>query len=307
VTYWWTIITAAEDRLTTEPRTFVYADNRFDWQTLSDGIVNVHWYRGDLKVAQLALDVAVAGLNRARQDIDTHVFHRPIDIYLYASTSDLSAALAAGMDSGTEALTLYETNVILVSFGPEGVNIPKLERVLPHEVTHALIHEATQSDHDHVPRWLSEGLATSVEYAFVPDPDAPSLLKQAIQEGEWLPLDTLCAAFPRDPAHSRLAYAQSASLVDYIRDRYGRQDLRDLVAAYADGATCEGGVNRVLDSTLSRLEAQWLTSLEPGSRWARLFRDAAPWLILLASFATLLIFFVWPAYGQSGDSRASPQ
>lgn len=287
VTYWWTITNDTGEVLTTEPQAFPYTDNRFDWQVATDGIVNVYWYRGDAQVAQQAVDAAVAGLDRARLDIEVHSLRKPVDIYLYADPDALRPALPAGLPSGAEALTLYETNVILIPFGPEAGNLPHLARILPHEVTHVLLHEATQSDFDHIPRWLSEGLATSVEYAFTPDPDTRTLLQEASQTGQTIELDTLCAAFPPDPASARLAYAESASMIDDIRNIHGRQALRDLVAAYADGATCEGGVQRVLGISLDQLEASWLDRLAPQGRWAVFWKEGGPWMVILIMFVSL--------------------
>jgi hypothetical protein len=292
VTYWWTIVSAADARLATEPQSFVYADNRFDWQTVSDGVVNVRWYRGDLQVAQNALDVAAAGLDRARQDVSVDALLQPIDVYLYANADDMRAALSADTPPGVEAQTLYETSVILVAVAPEQANIPRLRRILPHEVTHALIHEVTQSEFDSVPLWFSEGIATSVEHAFAPDPDAQSLFAQAVQERDLIPLDTLCATFPYDLGQARLAYVQSGSLIDYMRDMYGRQALRGLAAAYADGATCEGGVQRVLGVSLTGLQAQWIDNLAPRSSWAVMWEENRAWLILLVLFAVLPLLFI---------------
>jgi len=294
VTYWWTIDSMADARLTTEPQTFAYADNRFDWQILAQNVVTIHWYRGDMQAAQKALDIAISGLDRARQDIDVSATSQPIDVYLYENTDDMQAAMPAGTPAETEALTLYETSVILVASGLQEANVVDLQRILPHEVTHALIHEVTQSDYDSVPLWLSEGLATSVQYTFSPDPDAQLLMQEAARDQTLISLDTLCAVFPQSPARARLAYAESASVIGYIRDRYGRRALRDLVAAYGDGATCEGGVERVLSLSLDRLQAQWSQGLAPQSGWRLFWQDSGAWVILLALLFLVLLTFVIP-------------
>jgi hypothetical protein len=293
----------ADARLTTEPQTFAYADNRFEWQTLSQSVVTIHWYRGDMRVAQKALDAAITGLDRARQDIDINATRQPIDVYLYESADDMQAALPAGTPTGTEALTLYETSVILAASGLQEANVLDLQRILPHEVTHALVHEATQSDFDSVPLWLSEGLATSVQYTFAPDPDAQLLMKDAARDQALISLDTLCAAFPQSPARARLAYAESASVIGYIRDRYGRRALRDLVAAYGDGATCEGGVQRVLSLSLDRLQAQWSQSLAPQSGWRTFWKDSGAWAILLLLSLLFVVPFVIPVRGRMAHPK----
>ena len=298
LSYWWTIADATQARTVTEPQQFLYADDRFDWQTRSEESINVHWYDGDIQVAQQALDVAAEGMRRARQDIQVGAV-QPVDIYFYANMDDLALALPPNTPSDMEALTLNEMNVILVSFSPEATHIPALQRVLPHEVTHALIHKATQSDTDHVPMWLAEGLATSVQYTFAPDPDAQDLVQETARQPGTISLQDMCATFPGNPADARLAYAKSASVIDFIRDRYGRQGLRDLVAAYVDGASCEGGVYRVLGTTLDGLEAKWQASLAPQGALASFWEHSGAYLILILVIALPLLVFILPSRARS--------
>jgi hypothetical protein len=109
---------------------------------------------------------------------------------------------------------------------------------------------------------------------------------------ELIELNTLCAAFPREWAKARLAYVESASVIDHIRDMHGRQALRDLVAAYADGATCDGGVQRVLGFSVDRLEMSWRESLAPRGSWARFWESNGSWVILVVLFAALPLLFL---------------
>lgn len=287
LTYWWTIEDTAGAQHTTEPQSFAYVDNRFDWQRLDREGVTVSWYSGDLVVAQQVLDVGVEAMARAREDVPVEQLMKSIDIYLYAHVDDLNLALPAGLPLGADALTLYETNVILVPLGPLAENTPSLRRVVPHEVTHALIHEATTSDFDQIPVWLTEGLAGSVEHTFAPDPGTRLVLERALADGSVLPLNTLCAAFPEDWSAARLAYAESASVVGYIRDVYGRQALRALVAAYADGATCEGGVQRALGFSLDHLDRTWREYTAPQGAWRRFWAHNGAWVLLLVMLAVL--------------------
>ncbi|MBN1579091.1 MAG: hypothetical protein JXA89_00195 [Anaerolineae bacterium] len=295
VSYWWTIQDVAGEQLITEPKTFTYLDNRFDWDMRQEGAIRLHWYQGELAIAQQALNTSLAGLERARQDIPVGEITRPIDIYLYADHRDLQVALPGPLLVGEEARTLYETNVILVSFSPQAENIPRLQRVLPHEITHTLIHEATRNDFARIPFWLTEGLATSVEYAFMPDPNAQQLIQDVIENDDVIPFSTLCAAFPASQERARLAYAQSASLIGFIRDTQGRQKLHDLLAAYADGATCEGGVQRVLARSLDRLESDWIESLAPRSKLGVFWDENGAWVILFFVLVGFPAFFLIPA------------
>ena len=282
VTYWWTLVDANGASLTTEPRSFDYVDDRFAWQTLQHDGVILHWYAGELEIAQQALSVAQQALSRAGHDLSLQTVQRAVRIYLYASAADLGPALPAGLPAGADALTLYESDVVLVPFAPVQANIPALRRTLPHEVTHALVYGLAQEGHGRVPLWVSEGLATSIEYAFAPDPDAQDMLDQALAGQRVLPLRVLCAEFPGDWEAAQLAYVESASVIDYVRDLYGREALHDLVAAYADGATCDGGVQRVLGTSLDRLQMAWREREAPRGPWATFWERSGAWVILVA-------------------------
>lgn len=285
VSYWWTIVDLMGARLVTDPQQFLYTDDRFDWQVLSQDGVNLHWYQGQTKVAQQALQATLDGLAGAEEalGLPRPAENADINVYLYANSQDLGLSLPPGTPSDVEALTLREMNVILTSFGPEPAYIPDLKRVLAHEAAHVYIHAVVPDAP--VPLWLNEGLATSVQHAVAPDPDARSLLEQAAHDGTLRSLLQLCASFPTGAAEARLAYAQSASVIDLIQDRYGRRRLRQLFAAYGDGATCEGGVYRVLGVSLEGLEAQWRASLVPQSPWAYFWERNGAYLALIGVLA----------------------
>ncbi len=114
-------------------------------------------------------------------------------------------------------------------------------------------------------------------------------MTEALAEGRLLPLEALCAPFPPDEEAARLAYAQSASVVRYLREEYGNQSIRELMAAYAEGFGCEEGVNRVLGVGLHGLDSAWrahVTSQEPV---AVALTDSAPWLALWLLTALLAL------------------
>ena len=326
VSYWWTIVDLMGTRLVTEPLQFLYTDDRFPWQELpSDGEpvwageagIRLHWYQGDVEVAQQALNATRDGLALAEEMLGKPRPDDgpPIEVYLYASADDLASSLPPGTPPDVEALTLHELNVILTSFGPEAAYIPDLQRVLAHEATHTYLHAVLRSMRGPtqevggepaaytgggsavLPLWLEEGLATSVQHAVAPDPDARTLLEMAARDNALHSLVNLCAAFPPDPAEARLAYAQSASVIDFIQARYGRRRLRQLFDAYVDGATCEGGVYRVLGVSLEGLEAQWraeLTDSVPADLWS-VSRGAGFWT-RNGAYLALIVVLALPTF-----------
>lgn len=293
VSFWWQIEDAAGNTLTTDPQQFEYTDNRFQWEQLgpstgsghrAEGII-VHWIegRGDPAFGQAALDIAQASVEEINAELRAPV-PESIDIYIYDTQQNLEAAMAlTGRDwAGGQARP--ELGVIVVAIPHEQGHTSRMNRYIPHEITHLLVYQlVTPASYRYVPEWLDEGLATANER--LPEPDYALALEEAREEGRLIPLEDLCVPFSPDRSTALLAYAQSGSLVQFIREQYGAEGIRALLAAYANGAGCAGGAQEALSVSLSGLETAWRTSLEPKSPWQVWLEQigvwAGLWLLML--------------------------
>jgi hypothetical protein len=105
------------------------------------------------------------------------------------------------------------------------------------------------------------------------------------------------------PAHdAALAYAQSASVVHYIAERYGASQLSALVAAYANGLSCDEGVRLALGISLSELENQWLRNLA-STRADTMSHDNTPLSYVAVWIMSLLLALLFIAPQPSNNLR----
>lgn len=278
VSWWWEVRDAAGTVLTTEPESFRYTDNRFEWHTTADGRVRLHTVVDSPQYVQTALEVAQTSLPRVESELQATPLEQ-VDLYLYPSIEDLRAALEMAGRNWAGGQARPELGVILVAIPDDNRTLSRMERDIPHELTHLVVYSVVGPEgYRHVPAWLDEGLATASELR--PDPTLEVVLDQARAEGRLLPLTALCPPFPTDQESALLAYAQSASMVRTVRERYGNAGIRGLLAAYADGAGCEGGVERGLGITAHQFERAWRADLMGLSGWmAWLSDNAAPLLL----------------------------
>jgi hypothetical protein len=290
VTFWWELSDAAGRKVATPPRTVEYLDNRFTWQEVTEGILRVRYYAGDTAYARAALDVARSALPRVNQELLAPLPPR-VDIYLYAALDDLqSALLLAGRDwQGGQARP--DLGVVLAAIPPGQEALAQMKRDIPHELTHLLVFQATGAGYARVPRWLDEGLASANEE--LAQPAYQLALESAFHEGRLISLETLCAPFSADAGEAQLAYAESLSVAQFIRDRYP-EGIRKLLGAYAGGATCSGGVEQALGLTLGALELMWRASLGPQGVWLTLANSIGAWALLavIVSLALVPLAFV---------------
>jgi hypothetical protein len=238
--------------------------------------VSVAWYAGDAAFGQAALDAASSALARLSAEWPAPL--PQVQIYIYRSLGELQSALALAGQPWQGGQARPELGVVLVAIAP-GPEAPlHLQQALAHELTHLVLYHAAGAQP--LPRWLEEGLAVLAEP--LPDASLQVALDAAVRDNALVPLETLCAPFSGDYESARLAYAQSASFVQFIRDQYGRAGLSKLVAAYANGADCVGGVELALGRPLNVLELAWRARLGPGGGWLALWDAIGVWVLLLA-------------------------
>jgi len=289
IEYWWTLGDADGHRLTTEIQTFSYDDNRFSWQSLTREGVAVYWYQGPQAFGQAALDAAVGAVARISADLGVGA-PQPVRAFLYANLSDLEGALPPTGREWVGGQAYPELGTFVAAIPPDDRSLSNMKRMIPHEIAHLLIYQVAGGALGYVPSWLNEGLATLSQE--LPDPEAAIVLETALSQDSLVPLEILCGPFPLDTSEARLYYAQSASMVGFIRDHYGRQGLSRLIAAYADGASCRGGVERALGGSFEGLETQWRASLQPRNKWLVFLEESGPWLGLWGGSCLMTLLFL---------------
>ncbi len=293
VDFWWQVDLSDGSSLTTATQAIEYADNRFVWQSLQSGTVSVHWVEGPLDLGQATLDVA----REASERLQREFFLPPPDqvrVYLYPSQAELQSALrlAGGPWVGGHAQPALGVVLLAIPPGPEARL--EIERALPHELAHLMLYQRMGSSaYDNLPAWFNEGLATLMEAS--PNPDHRISLEAAAQTETFLPLASLCAAFPADTEQAMLAYAQSASLVQYIRDIYGTGALVALLDAYQEGVSCAGGIERVLRRPITTLEQEWRQAVTRDQQASILpLSPLLPWLLLLLPVLLVVLASLLP-------------
>jgi len=278
VAFWWQIENAAGDRLTTEPQHFQYIDNRFQWEQLSANGLTVHWTagHGNPIFGQAALDIAQTSMQEINAELRAPV-PRSIHIYIYDAQHNLDAAMVLTGRQWASGQARPELDVVVVAISDAEGYTSRMMRDIPHEITHLLVYQAVApANYRYVPEWLDEGLATANER--LPTPEYAVATEEARVQEQLLPLQELCVPFSPDSNTAFLAYAQSGSVVQFIRQRYGAQGIRALLAAYADGASCTQGVQEALHISLSGLETAWRASLEPQAPWRAWVEQAGVWV-----------------------------
>lgn len=294
VTYWFGATFENGDLATSETFVFQYEDNRFTWQSLDTNRFHLHWVAGDLVFAQQALDSATAGWQKASALLPLDTFpEEKIDIYIYPSSKDLQEALQLVGYVWVGGHADPALGVMLISLPPGAGQQQEMERQIPHELMHILLYRYVNenlSAYQNLPVWLNEGLASINELN--PSSDYVSVLLQSGEQGQLLPMISLCRRFPTDTSTVIRAYAQSAAFTRYLQQQFGATALQSLIKRYADGLECERGAESALGLTLSQIEQRWLEEtfkIQPPGSTA--LSQHTPTLILVLLVVGLPVLF----------------
>jgi len=256
ITYRWRIVDAAGNVLESEPQELLYHDTRFPWRELSARNVTVLWYDGDDRFGQELLDTATGSLDRLQTEIGAQL-DLPVRIYIYGALEDMRGALAANSAEWIGGQASPELGVIVGTIEPG--NSAEVLRLIPHELSHQVLHQATANPYGGTPVWFDEGLAVYNEAS-----DAgyyAEVVAEAARTGRLIPLEALAASFPADPEQTTLSYAQSREVVAFIAATHGPEKLGELARAFAAATPLEEALRTTLGQGVDDLDAAWRATL----------------------------------------------
>tara|TARA_Y100000588_G_C14177628_1_gene892119 strand:+ start:38 stop:1441 length:1404 start_codon:yes stop_codon:yes gene_type:complete len=211
--------------LRTDSQEFVYQDNRFDWRTVTEGLITVYYY------GEYVEDRAVTVLEAAKENLEKMLPvlgiapTEPLRIVSYNNYRHMSSALpfrsqAVSEGLQTQGMAFSDERVLLV----HGFD-PTVTGTVSHEFTHLLVGEAAGPALSQVPSWLNEGLA---EYGNIdPTDDYDAALRYGIFTRRIKPL-WYQGAFVGTPEDIIIAYGQGRSVVNYMIDNYGQERMAAL-------------------------------------------------------------------------------
>ncbi|HEV8053819.1 MAG TPA: peptidase MA family metallohydrolase [Candidatus Limnocylindrales bacterium] len=235
VTYRWRAIIGDEVVLGPE-ETVRYEDDRdgLDWRQAQLGEATVHWYGDAEAQARRFGELTAVGVEQAEDLLGTQLAG-PVDVFVYDSREDFFGALGPGAREWTGAAAYSELRTIFMWLG--GGSAAYLEVAMVHEVTHIVFFDATDNAFHDPARWLNEGIATWSESGDAGD--QRGIVEFEASGAGLFSFDAISQQFPIGERGGQLSYAQGTTMVDLIIDRYGREAMAAIAAAYRDGASDE--------------------------------------------------------------------
>src|SRR5688500_3326545 len=280
VQYRWRITEADGDVVETPEQTLSWFDDRYDWTPLSGPNVTVYTYDADPAFQQAILDAAERTVSSLAESYGAEL-EQPVRVWAYADKDHLYGALAPNSEPWIAGAAYPALHVFMAVLPPGDYD--EVGRVVPHEVSHQVLHQATKNAFNSPPQWLDEGLAT-----YWQENGRDRFYSYALElaaTGEVPPLRTLNGTFPYERDGATASYAYSLTAVMYILDTWGDEGMSKLLATIEEGVTHEDAVQQGLGISFDELDRLWREDLisdaqQVGSSGATRFGDddgASPW------------------------------
>lgn len=257
ITYRFEVTDVDGNRLETEESEYIYHDDRYEWEEITNGIVTVSYHGPVSFRAKELLDATVQTLENMGPLLGAGV-DDPIRITMYNNWPEMRPALPP--DSETTRRELITEGQ---AHSPEGVLLvlggaSRASGIASHEVTHILVHRAGEGSLGRVPSWLNEGLA---EFGNIqPGESYDRALYYAIQRDDLLPITGMNGQ-PGTPEDVIIFYGQARSIVRFMVEEYGADKMRELMATIKSGKSYRTAIPEVYGVTPLELENQWRDSL----------------------------------------------
>lgn len=259
VRYFWEVRDNAGGELRTEERETAFDDKRFKWQQVTDGNVNLFYYRGSPRDAEIMVHVANETIVNASKLMGT-AFDFPIKMWVYANQRDFQIALAHSSvtsDPGVLGQAHSPDTFIMVA---DRMGSPTALDTVRHELAHLVTNQALQGGpfKDLYPAWLNEG--TSVYMQSSPnDVGYVDSLDEAVRNDSVVPIRFLTAGSrARDVG---LFYGQSYALVKFLIDRFGADNFARMIAEFKVNGNEDQTFRKVYGMDRDGIYREWRTSV----------------------------------------------
>ena len=265
LSYYFDIRTANGERFETEPEILVYLNRGLNWDSVSDGLINVYFYHHDARSedrARQVLEVSADTYNEMQPILGVDLTE-PLNLVVYSDYSDMRQALmpssrVAQQHLRTLGQAFANERTLLVDGSSDSFVGDNILTTTAHEFTHLLVADAAGSAYGQVPTWLNEGLAVYSEGRGGTEFDI--YVNTAIRNDEVPSLSSL-RTFAGTPQETLRNYGLGASAATYMLDTYGYEPMVELFDELGAVHNFEKALEASYGITIIELDNQWRESL----------------------------------------------
>lgn len=254
ISFRWRVMHNDQSQLFSQDETTTWYDTRQQWSEVQSDQVDLHYFGLDAGFAGRILDSAQQTVTELETTYKLER-SRTLAIWVYPDQASFRGSLPPN-SRDTIAGGSFIGYSLITAVIPDGSD-REIGRVIPHEVSHQVLFQATRNPFTILPVWFDEGMATHIQTGGTST--YMGMVVNAAANGALFDLQSLAASFPYTPSQATLAYAASWSAIEYIRTTYGEDGLAALIAAFGTGVPYDQVVQDALGISMAQLNHDWKT------------------------------------------------
>ena len=291
IDYWWTLTDVQGNEYTTTRHQLHFDDDRYLWRSLTEGDITLYWYEGNDSFAGELMSAARQGLSRLSEETGAYL-DKPVKIYIYAGSGALQGAMIFPQEwTGGAAYTQLGT--IVLGVAPNDIEWGK--RALVHELAHLVTNQMVFNPYNNIPNWLNEGLSMYAEGQL--EDVYRSYLQQAVADDTLISVRTLSSPFSAFAEQSYLSYAQSYSLVNFLINSYGQENMFELLATFKQGSIGDDALKDVYGFDMDGLDERWQAFIS-GNYQPAVNAAGPSQVATLSIMAVIFLSGLWLVFGE---------
>ncbi len=192
-------------------------------------------------------------------------------------------------------LPTYVKGVTLFPSGKVVLKTPQLAKADLWEFRTTLIHELVHSVQGQIvglnttPTWFTEGLALYISDNY--NLRNHILLSKALFKDQLIPMAQLTRFLDLPPNQTRLAYAESASIIAYLIDVYGLQIINEILHRIKEGQSFAASITAATNIDYVDFPIYWRKYIRQKYRWIFVL-DIQNILWLIIPVMVVVIYFI---------------
>ncbi|HRS52887.1 MAG TPA: peptidase MA family metallohydrolase [Candidatus Marinimicrobia bacterium] len=187
-----------------------------------------------------------------------------IRIQIVARSADFEEVVGSDLPQWVGAVTLFPQDLMVVrSPDISRSTMREYRKTVVHELIHLLQGQFVPSNL--TPVWFNEGLA--LYYAGEFDLRERVVISKALVRDQLIPLAKLERILQFNQPQADLAYAESASIIEFIENVYGDGTAVAILERMRDGENFERAVLKVTNCEYDDLINRWQTYIEKKYNW----------------------------------------
>ncbi|MCE2464282.1 MAG: hypothetical protein J4F46_10335 [Dehalococcoidia bacterium] len=239
----------------TSHETFIYVDDRFQWQSTTVGPLTIFWHDlPESRVENVARRVE-SSLRDIVELLQVDLDHVPLRGVIYNTMSEAQEAFPFQSRAITQEQVFQG-----FAFPEKGVFVGAglQADLITHEAAHLIMEEAVSSPGTRIPSWVNEGFASYME------PNARGFDGGFYGEPspDLMPLRGM-ESIPGRPEAIRYFYRKSESVVGYLLETHGVPKFRLFLEHLDERKSVDQALNASYGFGIDDLDRRWSSAVVP--------------------------------------------